>query len=75
MELDSNGVVLSEMKALVVPEVEMYTFLLTQLSLLGVGNVTAAKDVSDEALQRLAASEEPILREEAERQIKRRTAN
>jgi len=53
MELDSNGVMSGEMKALVVPEVEMYTFLLTQLLLMKEGKLMEAKGVSDEALRRL----------------------
>lgn len=52
MELDSNGV-FSEMKGQLFPEVEMYTFLLTQLLFVGTKNWEQAKDVSDRAYRRL----------------------
>lgn len=53
MELDSNGVLTEEMQTQVLPEVEMYAFLLTQLLFIGDGNLSSAKSVSDEAFQRL----------------------
>ena len=52
MDLDSNGMVMDG-KSQVLPDVEMYCFLLAQLLLIGMGKLHEAKAVSDEAFQRL----------------------
>eukprot|EP00210_Caulerpa_lentillifera_P009110 g8688.t1 len=52
MEVDSNGAV-AEKKTSVLPEIEMYAFLLTQLLLLSMNEIQAAKAVSDLASERL----------------------
>jgi len=53
MELDSNGVVSSQHKSGVEPEVEIYCFLLSQLALIESQRLEAGKEVSDEAVAKL----------------------
>ena len=55
MELDSNGVMAGEEKGQVLPEVEMYSYLLAQLFLISSNNIQKAKIVSDEAFERLGS--------------------
>lgn len=52
MEVDSNGTVAEKTNS-VLPEIEVYSFLLTQLLLLSMNEIQAAKKISDVAAERL----------------------
>lgn len=54
MEVDSNGTAaVAEKTSSVLPEIEVYSFLLTQLLLLSMNEIQAAKKISDVAAERL----------------------